>query len=410
MASAVLFLGCATLFAPPHVLLGDGAPASAVDIMTHDAAAAHHHELMPNTPQEITVTTTRLFGMPMPMPRKRKRKRQQHTLFHGDEYHNAIDTDQHAQHTRIQKRSNNDSPPITPPAKKIIERGKPISHEVKAEELYEAYQDIKEDYRRRAMSDEYADKWDILKSSANGDTAISMLHHPDDANCPYVRMRAVMPGTIEDVWSFLELDNWSETMPTMDPFYQDLSILRRYKYKPSPTSKSVSMVLAKKRTKRIVMYGKRDFTFVSVSDVPRSDGAWVSGTVSVITPTFPREPSYVRAFQDSIAFYESLPNDVETGEPRSLLTIVCRIDLNDSAEGGQGGAIPMFFYVKTIGTSGLISMNSMRLELRKRLDVKLRDAAEVKQLPGSKYGRRTIDETACPLIPWIGMTLESTSR
>ena len=393
MASAALFLGCATLFAPPHVLLGDGAPASVVDL-AHDAAAA---QLM-NTPQEITVTTTRLFGMPMP----RKRKRQHDTLFHeDDEYNNYIDTDQHAQQQSI----------LIPPAKKTIERGKPISHEVKAEELYEAYQDIKEDYRLRAMSDEYADKWDVLKSSANDDTTISMLQHPDDPNCPYVRMRAVMPGTIEDVWSFLELDNWSETMPTMDPFYQDLSILRRYKYKPSPTSKPVSMVLAKKRTKRIVMYGKRDFTFVSVSDIPRSDGVWVSGTVSVITPTLPREPSYVRAFQDSIAFYERLPNDDETGEPRSLLTIVCRIDLNDSAEGGQGGAIPMFFYVKTIGASGLISMNSMRSELKKRLDVKLRDsAAEAKQLHGTQDGRRTIDESACPLIPWVGMALESTSR
>lgn len=404
MASAALFLGCATLFAPPHVLLGDGAPASAVVDLPHELMNDNNNNNSPK--KEIAVTTT-FFGMPMPMPKKRKRQQQQQrTLFHNEdsEYNSIyIDTDQHAQNSP-------DSTPLIPSAPKI-ERGKPISHEVKAEELYEAYQDIKEDYRLRAMSDEYADKWDVLKSSSNDDTVISMLQHPEDPSCPYVRMRAVMPGTIEDVWSFLELDNWSETMPTMDPFYQDLSILRRYKHKPSPTAKSVSMILAKKRTKRIVMYGKRDFTFVSVSDIPRSDGVWVSGTVSVITPTLPREASYVRAFQDSIAFYERLPNDEETGEPRSLLTIVCRIDLNDSAEGGQGGAIPMFFYVKTIGTSGLISMNSMRSELRKRLDVKLRDSAgKANQLHGIRDGSRTIDETTCPLIPWVGMTLESTSR
>jgi hypothetical protein len=213
-------------------------------------------------------------------------------------------------------------------------------------------------------------------------------------------MTATMPGDIEDVWNFLELDSWEQTMPKMDPFYGGLTVLGKYTHRTSPGRPPVSMVLAKKRTKRIVMYGKRDFTFVSVSDV-QSGGVWVSGTVSIVTPKFPRERGYVRAFQDSVAFYEALPDDVKTGEPRSRLTIVCRIDLNDSAEGGKGGAIPMWFYVKTIGSSGALSMNNMRSELRKRVAEKLVAARERKALQGQ---RRVLDERACPLIPWVGIS------
>jgi hypothetical protein len=382
MASAVLFLGCSILFAPPHVLLGDGAPAAA---SLYDAPTS---SCMTADAEQMIITT--LFGMPMP-------PKEQRIL-----------------HTDTGKPSKKKRGSASASDQGAIQRGKPISHEVKAEELYMAYQDIREEYKQRATSEEYADKWDILRASANGDTVISMLQHPDDASCPYVRMQAILPGDRQDVWSFLELDNWSETMPKMDPFYKDLQILRRYKYKPSPTSRAVAMVLAKKRTKRIVVYGKRDFTFVSVSDIPRSDdGAWASGTISVITPHLPRDPSYVRGFQDSIAMYEVLPKDHETGEPRSLLTIVCRIDLNDSADGGVGGAVPMSFYTSTIGMSGLISMTSMRSELRKRLDVKLQEEKEEEEEAVAVAVRdqtRAVDETACPLIPWVhvGITLGGT--
>ena len=252
--------------------------------------------------------------------------------------------------------------------------------------------------RAKAMSQEYANKWDVLKKTNDG-IEISMLQHASDPDCPYVRMTAMMPGDTKDVWDFLELDSWEETMPRMDPFYDGLSILGTYTYRPSPGRQAVSMVLAKKRTKRIVMYGKRDFTFVSVSDV-QSGGVWVSGTVSIVTPKFPRERGYVRAFQDSVAFYEALPDDERTGEPRSLLTIVCRIDLNDSAEGGKGGGIPMWFYVKTIGSSGALSMNNMRSELRKRVAGKLAAARERKALQGHKH---VLDEKTCPLNPWEGI-------
>lgn len=115
------------------------------------------------------------------------------------------------------------------------------------------------------------------------------------------------------------------------------------------------MILARKRTDRILAFGKRDFVFLSVTDEPLADGTWVSGTVSVQTPKLPRQEGYVRAFQDSIAFYKPI------SENRTKITIVCRIDLNDSAdEAGAGGWIPMWLYVKTVGISGAKSVISMR--------------------------------------------------
>ena len=156
----------------------------------------------------------------------------------------------------------------------------------------------------------------------------------------------------------------------------------------SSTNNSIEMILARKRTKRLLTFGKRDFTFVSVSDVPQSDGVWVSGTVSVITSKLPKKSSYTRAFQDSIAFYKPLPPVVVTTNTntntntnnnddddanshvgsnvikhRTGLTIVCRIDLNDSTDGGEGGGIPMWIYVKTIGTTGALSMQNMKKQL-----------------------------------------------
>jgi hypothetical protein len=47
----------------------------------------------------------------------------------------------------------------------------------------------------------------------------------------------------------------------------------------------------------------------------------------------------------------------------SALTIVCRIDLNDSGEDGQGGFIPMWIYVRTIGLTATVSVKNMRRAL-----------------------------------------------
>ena len=123
------------------------------------------------------------------------------------------------------------------------------------------------------------------------------------------------------------------------------------------------MKLARKTIKRLVAFGKRDFTFVSVSDHPRGDGAWVSGTVSVVTDQIPRKKGYVRAYQDSVAFYEAMDNNKETGRPQMKLTIVFRLDLNDTRDDGDGGYVPMWIYIKTVGATGMASVQNMKRQL-----------------------------------------------
>lgn len=105
------------------------------------------------------------------------------------------------------------------------------------------------------------------------------------------------------------------------------NMLSEYSYK------NVHMILARKRTKRILTFEKRDFVFLSVSDEPKEDGTMVSGSVTIQSADIPRMRGYVRAFQDSIAFYKPL------SEEETEITIVCRIDLND--RDGSGGHIPM---------------------------------------------------------------------
>jgi hypothetical protein len=74
-------------------------------------------------------------------------------------------------------------------------------------------------------------------------------------------------------------------------------------------------------------------------------------------PKIPRT-TYTRAFQDSIAFYKPLLE--KERNPWTRLTIVCRIDMNDSSEDGAGEWIPIRLYVKTIGATGVRSVLNMR--------------------------------------------------
>eukprot|EP00751_Fragilariopsis_kerguelensis_P008368 CAMPEP_0170802354 /NCGR_PEP_ID=MMETSP0733-20121128/29214_1 /TAXON_ID=186038 /ORGANISM="Fragilariopsis kerguelensis, Strain L26-C5" /LENGTH=489 /DNA_ID=CAMNT_0011155507 /DNA_START=239 /DNA_END=1708 /DNA_ORIENTATION=+ len=267
---------------------------------------------------------------------------------------------------------------------------------------------------------------------------VSMLEHPSDPLCPYVKMTAILPISVKKCWDFLSLDKWDKTMPTMDPFYDKLDIYgeynindtneienenenkrkqklkRKQNHDNSNSNNIIRMILARKRTKRILTFGKREFVFVSVMDKPLEDGTWVSGTVSVeinegdddddvdvddsnnnstekglLLPSLHRNKSYTRAFQDSIAFYKPIPgktttqmttttttNDSNNSDvssspsplllSRTKLTIICRIDLNDSSEEqGTGGCIPMWLYVKTIGITGARSVLNMRKALLK---------------------------------------------
>jgi len=224
------------------------------------------------------------------------------------------------------------------------ERGKLLTNPIDAKDMYEAYKDVETDYQAKAFS---STKWKILHKKSGVEIAI--LQHPSDKTCPYVRMKGIIPVSPQECWNFLRISEWDRSMPKMDPFYEGVSVHGEWKYK------HIHMILCRKRTKRILSFAKRDLVFLSVTDKPLEDGSLVSGSVSVQTDLVPRHSDYTRAFQDSIAFYKPLKGNTETS-----LTIVCRIDLNDSDEDGRGGFFPMWLYVKTIGITGAKSVISMR--------------------------------------------------
>jgi hypothetical protein len=142
-----------------------------------------------------------------------------------------------------------------------LQRGKVLEKEFNEYDLLRAYREIQSEYRNKAFGDEYysnndgegeetsssssqqqqqqqQQQWKVLTTmdpnknnkkynndNDNNDDEIirvSMLEHPSDPLCPYVKMEAIIPKSVEKCWNFLSLDKWDETMPKMDPFYEGL--------------------------------------------------------------------------------------------------------------------------------------------------------------------------------------------
>jgi hypothetical protein len=140
-----------------------------------------------------------------------------------------------------------------------LQRGKVLEKEFNEYDLLRAYREIQSEYRNKAFGDEYysnndgegeetsssssqqqqqQQQWKVLttmdpnknnkKYNNNNDNnddeiiRVSMLEHPSDPLCPYVKMEAIIPKSVEKCWNFLSLDKWDETMPKMDPFYEGL--------------------------------------------------------------------------------------------------------------------------------------------------------------------------------------------
>ena len=222
-------------------------------------------------------------------------------------------------------------------------RGKYIGNLISSESLYSTYKEVQKDYLQKNESKD----WKIVRSKDR--VEISILKSIDDPYCPFIRMRAVMPATPKTLSLFMGFQNWGTFMRLINPFYDGITILREYSYGDA------RMTMVRKKSTRILGFGRRDFGLVSVLDTPRSDGVCMSGTFSIISAgLIPHQPGFTRAFQDSICVYKPMPND------ETEMTIILRTDLNDSTDGGSGGFVPMWAVVKTIGTAGYQAIKGLR--------------------------------------------------
>jgi len=68
-----------------------------------------------------------------------------------------------------------------PPA--VIQRGVKIGDEITAKSLFQAYEEIKDEYSEKAFGANQED-WVVVKEGADG-LNVAMLHHPSDPSCPY---------------------------------------------------------------------------------------------------------------------------------------------------------------------------------------------------------------------------------
>ena len=226
-----------------------------------------------------------------------------------------------------------------------LERGKKIPSPINPSELFQAYQETRTEYQSRAFGKN--SKWKVLNEREG--VQVSLLEAPGDPTCPYVRTKYRLRASVQESRNIM-----LNVMPKHDPFCEGTSILREYMYQDA------SMTLCRRHSKRIPpLFNRIDLALLRVvDDEPSADGMLVSGEVSVQTELLPRQQGYTRAFQSNIVFYEPLQGNTMTD-----LTVVCRIDMNDSGEGGTGGYFPMWLYVKTAARNAMQSALLMRKEM-----------------------------------------------
>lgn len=247
-------------------------------------------------------------------------------------------------------------------ARPLPYRGKVIETFDSSEEIYRLYQQKLEEYQDKAFSTSIG--WKTLKKKGD-DIEISILPSDDDRDCPYIRMRATMPTTAVKLQGFMSFKNWKTFMPLINPFYQGMNVVQEYS---TPTA---HMVMARKLSTRILGFGRRDFSLLSIVEDTNApvlnDGVLVSGSISVIAPEqIPRYEGFTRAYQDMVCFFKPMGSTLE-GEEQTELTIVLRTDLNDSTDGGSGGNVPMWVVAKTLGVAGSKAMQGLRKVVRKQV-------------------------------------------
>lgn len=247
---------------------------------------------------------------------------------------------------------------ISPAVSSASQKGRGVlNDELSKDKLYRSFRDTMQDYKNKAFSN--LSKWRTLRQTRDG-IEISILDS-EKGGAPYIRFKAEIPTSADKVYKFTSFSNWERFMPIINPFYNSMKVVKEW------SVGKAKVFLAHKLSKRILYYGKRDFSLLSVVDTPsRNDGMLVIGTISVDIPDhIPRQEGFTRAYQDMVCFYKPLDKSND-GQDNMELTIILRTDLNDSAEDeGTGGYFPMTIVLKTLGITGPEAMRGLRRVLKR---------------------------------------------
>ena len=190
-----------------------------------------------------------------------------------------------------------------------LQRGQRLSSTLPVDDLYASYLQARAEYQARLSKDNTG--WrKVVKTKSN--ITVSLLNHPDDPYCPYVKMEMQVPVPVDDVVDFLSIPKWDANMPKVDPYYEGVTVHKSVQHK------GADIAVCHRRMKRLGgLFGKRDFAFLSVTEEegPSSTsagGTRVATTMSIITPKIPRMSGYTRGYQDSYAIYRPVNNGKST--------------------------------------------------------------------------------------------------
>ena len=84
-----------------------------------------------------------------------------------------------------------------------------------AQDMFQVYQTIKEDYQNRAFHPSQLHKWKVLNQKNKA--KVSLLEHDSDPTCPYVKLEATIPASVATCWDFLSIQHWNESARRFTP-------------------------------------------------------------------------------------------------------------------------------------------------------------------------------------------------
>lgn len=215
---------------------------------------------------------------------------------------------------------------------------------------------------------------DVHRNSKDGRLRVS-LRWPDPSNpgkgAPMLIAEGVFfNATADRLFEAMRARSTLRTMPALDPFFEDYSVVKAY----SPQAE-----LGRRTTKRLLVYGQRDFIQGAVEEEGRrrkrrwrglgldeEKGVfhprdWVAASLSLpeevqrdaggpFHAICRERPGYTRGFQDLVGFYTPLPPRGVV--PAAAATIIMRTDLR--------GHIPHWIFSKTAGPTGLHLLHALQ--------------------------------------------------
>lgn len=248
--------------------------------------------------------------------------------------------------------------------------------------LWQRYREVRHEFEGYLQEREALERpqgWAVLTTSRDNRLKVS-IRWPEPSQpgkgVPLMIAEGLFKNrTADALWEAMRVGSTHKTMPRLDPFYESYTPLHVYNHQ---------IEIGRRTTKRLLVYGKRDFIFASFEEKEAAAAATdkkakgsqkrqggreggregeqlhvtasislslegtqqIGGRHTFLPPSFPpsglgEREGYTRAHQDLVGFYFPCPEDAFA----TRATIIMRTDLK--------GNIPHWVFSKSVGTTGM---------------------------------------------------------